>query len=175
MRLALLVQVAAAALLLCGCPDVEQNGTGTGNTTQGSGAGDQGGSGGAGQGGSGQGGSGQGGAGQGGAGQGGAGGGVSQACKEFESDVDVKLVEAQKCNPAIDIVQCVDAVAGKCCDVIVGMKGSPEVLAYLEALEKWKAASCNPGCPPEPCPPAPPAHTCTPDGNGAGACIQNNP
>jgi hypothetical protein len=177
MRLALLVHVAAAALLLCGCPDVEEGATGSGNTTQGSGAtGGTGGSGqgGAGQGGAGQGGAGQGGAGQGGAGQGGAGqggGGVSEECKKLDSELKVKLVDAQKCDPAIDIVQCVDTVSGLCCDEIVGQKDSPEVLAYLEAYEKWKAASCVASCPPVPCPAAP-TGTCS-LANGAGACVQN--
>jgi len=182
MRLALLVQVAATALLLCGCPGADEGAVGSGNTTDGSGASNQGGAGqggagqggagqgGAGQGGAGQGGAGQGGAGQGGAGQGGAGGGMSAACQMLESDVNVKLEAAQKCNPAIDVVQCVDVVQGLCCDTIVGTKDSPDVQAYLEALKQYQAASCNPTCPPIPCPAAP-SGTCKPSGSGLGQCM----
>jgi hypothetical protein len=158
MRLALLVQVVATALLLCGCPGSEENAAGSGNTANSSGA-------------SGQGGEGQGGAGQGGEGQGGAGGGTSAACALLENDLNVKLEEAQTCNPAIDIVQCADVVAGVCCEVIVGKKDSPEVQAYLEALEKYKGASCTPTCPPVRCPAAP-TGTCKPSGSGSGQCMQ---
>ncbi|UQA59311.1 hypothetical protein [Polyangium aurulentum] len=177
MRLALLVQVTATALLLCGCPGADEGAVGSGNTTDGSGASGQGGAGeggagqgGAGQGGAGQGGAGQGGAGQGGAGQGGAGGGAS-ACQALEFELNVKLQEAQKCNPAIDVVQCVDVVKGLCCDTIVGKADSPEVQAYLEALKEYQAASCNPTCPAIPCPTMP-TGTCKPTGSGAGQCMQ---
>jgi hypothetical protein len=165
-----------------------QGGTGQGGTGQG-GAGQGGsGQGGAGQGSAGQGGAGSGqggagsgqgsagqggaGAGQGGAGQGGAGGGNSALCEEIENDIQVKLVEAQKCKLGIDSVQCGESVSGLCCSVIVNHKDAPEVLAYLEALEKYKSEKCAAACPAIPCP-AEVKGECLPESPNAGKCAQS--
>lgn len=157
MRLALLVQVTATALLICGCPGGDQDSS-SADTLPGISSSGQGGAGG------------QGGATQSASGTGGAGGGVSMECVLAKNELDVKLVEAKTCNPAIDIIQCVDTVTGVCCDEIVGLKDSPEVQAYLEALKKYQALSCNPEeCKDVVCPTAP-TGKCTPSGNGAGSC-----
>jgi hypothetical protein len=63
---------------------------------------------------------------------------------------------AQACNPEIpDNMTCQDSVPGLCCPIPVNNANSPEVLAYLQLLEAYKNAGCNPMCPPDPCPMAP--------------------
>ncbi|WP_206079646.1 hypothetical protein [Polyangium spumosum] len=151
----------------------EGNGTSQGGAGQGGAGGNgQGGSGGAG--GNGQGGSGAGGNGQGGAGGNGQGGGGGNAvCEPLENDVNVTMVGATKCFPLQpEIPQCKETIDGPCCVISVVTKDDPEVIAYLEAFEKWKAAGCMPtGCPPIPCPDMP-QFQCTPDANDptTGTC-----
>lgn len=148
------------------------NGTAQGGAGQGgmgAGGNGQGGAGGNGQGGSG----GAGGNGQGGAGGNGQGGGGNAVCEPLENDVNVTMVGATKCFPLQpEIPQCKEILDGPCCVISAVTKDDPEVIAYLEAYEKWKAAGCMPtGCPPIPCPEIP-QFQCTPNANDptTGTC-----
>jgi hypothetical protein len=183
MRLALLVQAATAALLLCGCFGDDQNGGakaagGTGESSSGSGTGSGSGStGSAGAGsstGGGSGNTGGAGAGSGAGGAGGSGGASAAACAEMQDDISIKLVAAQACIPGKDIPQCVNAVDGLCCPVIIGLSpDSPEVQAYLDALKNYKSEGCTPACPPDPCPAQPSAKCMA--GDTGGQCVAVNP
>ncbi len=205
MRFVLLAQVAGAALFLAGCPgdqQVEPTGGGSGcpagtvcppgagggggnGGNGGDGAGGAGNAGGAGgSGGSGQGGAGGNGAGGAGNGSGGAsngsgagGSGGNAVCDPLESDLDIKLVDATQCFPLQpEIVQCQEVLDGPCCPISVVAKDSPEVVAYIEAFNKYKAAGCDAGCPPIPCP-AMPKFKCTANANDptTGVCTPVSP
>ncbi|MDI3289225.1 hypothetical protein [Polyangium sp. 15x6] len=155
------------------------NGTAQGGSGQG-GAGN-GGSGGAGNNGSGgAGNNGAGGNGTGGAGAGGGGGGSggnTAVCEPLEADVNLKLVPATKCYPLQpEIPQCQEIIEGPCCPISVVAQDLPEVIAYKEALQKFKNESCDATCPAIPCP-AMPQFKCTADQSDptTGTCTPVTP
>ncbi|MDC3955932.1 hypothetical protein [Polyangium jinanense] len=141
-----------------------QGGSGQGGAGNGGagGAGNNGGSGGAGN--NGAGGNGSGGAGNNGAGGGTGGtGGNAAVCEPLEADVNLKLVPATKCYPQQpEIPQCQEIIDGPCCPISVVAQDLPEVIAYKEALQKFKNESCEPAECPLPCP-AMPQFKCTAD------------
>ncbi|MDI1478303.1 hypothetical protein [Polyangium sp. y55x31] len=153
------------------------NGTAQGGNGQGGAGGN--GSGGAGAGGNGSGGAGAGGNGQGGAGGGGNGGGGNggsggnaAVCDPLEADVNLKIVPAMQCYPLQpEIPQCQEIIDGPCCPISVVAQDLPEVIAYKEALQKFKNESCEATCPPIPCP-AMPQFKCTANDNDptTGTC-----
>ncbi len=142
-------------------------GGGIGNTGGGSNGGSagKGGSGGAG-GASGVGGSGSG------SGSGGTGGsGPPVNCEKLESEIKIKQEASQTCNPEIPPgVECKDIIDGLCCPIAVNDLNSPEVIAYLEALKKYRENQCMPMCPPDPCPSMAQAN-CMSAGGLLGTCI----
>lgn len=164
-----------------------QGGEGNGSSSGQGGAGNGSGQGGAGNGSStGQGGAGNGSStGQGGAGNGGvggnigepstgtgAGGSLNEVCAMVKSDLDLKYVDAAACNPLSDTPQCKDTVSGPCsCQIVVALKNTPAVIAYLDAVKAWQSAGCDATCPPDPCPPMP-TGVCTPQGApNVGICV----
>jgi hypothetical protein len=72
---------------------------------------------------------------------------ASVDCAALRTDVDAKLVAAQKCDPNATMVQCQDVVAGVCCSAPIASKSSPEGMAYLAALDRYNAAHCRTICP----------------------------
>jgi hypothetical protein len=131
--------------------------------------------GGRGTGGTGVGGTGMGGTGMGGTGIGGgnvdAGPDASVDCNALRMDVDATLAAAQKCDATVTMGQCQDVVAGVCCPVAINSKSSPEGMAYLAALDRYRATpQCRTICPLIAC------RTGTPQcvasaGNGTGQCV----
>lgn len=144
-------------------------GGGIGNTGGASngGSGGKGGSGGAG---------GAGGAGVGGSGSGSGSGSTSSGgptvnCEKLEGEIKVKQEASMTCNPEIPPgAQCQDIIEGLCCPIAVNDLNSPEVIAYLEALKKYREGQCMPMCPPDPCPSMPMAN-CMSAGGLLGTCV----
>jgi hypothetical protein len=65
-------------------------------------------------------------------------------CPALRTDVEAKLIAAQKCDPTQ--VQCQDVMAGICCKAPVASQASPEAQAYQAALDKFNAAQCKVIC-----------------------------
>ncbi len=145
-------------------------GAGTGGMgTGGMGTGGKG-TGGSGTGGMGTGGMGMGGMGSGGSGVGGKGGNLAN-CEKLEAEIKIKQEASQTCNPEIPpSLQCQAFVTGLCCPIAVNDVNSPEVVAYLEALQQFVQKECEAKCPPDPCPPTPQAN-CMASGGLQGTCV----
>jgi hypothetical protein len=101
----------------------------------------------------------------------GAGGNGMAVCPGLLGDLNTKQDNATNCN--IDMPQdkqCGNFIDGLCCPIAVTNLNSPEVIAYLAALQAYLAAGCMPSCPPVPCP-ANPTVSCVAGANGADCVV----
>lgn len=150
-------------------------GGGAGNSAGSTGAAGAAGAGGANTGGNGSGGAGNAGgsAGNGGAGAGGNGSGGSSSanCNDLFDAVLASQDSATTCNIEMpQDKQCKEFIDGLCCPIAVNNMNSPEVIAYLQALQAYLNAGCIASCPPVPCPQNPKA-SCMGGAGSSGDCV----
>lgn len=92
-------------------------------------------------------------------------------CSEFLADVVAKQNSATGCNIELpQSKQCQEMVEGLCCPIAVTDMNSPEVLAYLQALQAYLNAGCMAMCPPDPCPQNP-QQSCVAQMGSLGNCV----
>jgi hypothetical protein len=77
----------------------------------------------------------------------------------LQAVVDKDRPAAETCCPFCNHAPCTFVVDDLCCPLTVDMQGSPNVVAFEDALNAFRAAGCGVACPAIPCPVAP-SNTC---------------